>query len=195
MQTTATACVLGVCLAATCGGYALWPPKLGEELMKKLSVGLVLVGVLVLAGVVPAGAVAARTLPLVANCGDGPVLFHIIEGEGSLVGFEDPTDRPVVLHGVDGKFIIDIFIDDNEEPVGTVEQIEDFLKGKGTGLKLTECVADHEVPVFSDTFPLDDATAELIFAEFGIEVNPEEGDEVTLTGRFEGTLQVQFPGR
>ncbi len=69
------------------------------------------------------------------------------------------------------------------------------MKGKGTGLKLTECVANDEIPVFSDTFPLNQEIAELIFAEFGIEVNPEEGDDVTVTGRFEGTLQVQFPGR
>ena len=163
--------------------------------MKKLSVGFVLVAVLVMAGAVPAGAVAAKTLPLDADCGDrGDLTFHIIEGEGSLVGFEEATGRPVVLHGVDGKFIIDVFVD-GEGPVGSVEQVEDFLKGKGNGLKLTHCEADDEVPIFSDTFPLNEETAGLIFAEFGIEVDPNEGDEVTVTGRFEGTLQVQFPGR
>jgi hypothetical protein len=155
--------------------------------MKKLSVGLVLVAVLVVAGAVPAGAEAAHTLPLSTDCGD----FNIIEGQGSLVGFEVSTGRPVVLHGVEGKFVIDVFVDGDF--VDDVEEPEDFLKGNGRGLKLTNCLVDDEVLIFDETNDLDEDLAAEILAEFGIVV-PEVG-EVRVTGRFEGTLQVQFPGR
>ncbi len=163
--------------------------------MKKLSVGFILVAGLMVAGAVPAGAVAAHTLPLVADCGDGAVTFNIIEGEGSLVGFDDQTGRPVVLHGADGEFIVQATIDDDPTVVDSVAFPEEFLKGMGKGLQLTECEVDPDFAIEVFTLPLNDETAALILGELGIVVDPAAGDEITLISTFEGVLMVQFPGR
>jgi len=139
----------------------------------------------------PVGAVPASTLPLTVDCDDrGTLTFDLILADASIVGFELGTGKPVVFHGVAGEFVDTLEVG---EDVYTAEFPESFVGGKGKGLKLTECVTDGAAEVYSDTFTVDDETAAIIFDEFEVEVAP--GTVVTLTGTFEGTAMVQFPGR
>ncbi|MDH3305988.1 MAG: hypothetical protein OEO77_00510 [Acidimicrobiia bacterium] len=164
--------------------------------MRKLPVVLSSVVALMLAFALPVGAFAAKTLPLTADCGDrGTVTFHIIAAEGSLVGFESTTGQPVVFHGVEGAFVQEFTIDSDTDPSYFVEFEESFLKGKGNGLQLTSCEVDSSIPIEMTTLPLNDETSAVIFSVFGIEIDPDLGNEVTITGKFVGIAMVQFPGR
>lgn len=161
--------------------------------MRRVSLFLALVAVLVVSAALPVGAAAPITVPLTVDCGEGDIVVDIIEAQGSLVGFVDGD--AVVIHAAH------VFETDTVTLESGPQEFEvtlDLVAGMGRGIQgmLTECTFE-DATLFHDELGLLDARVERQLLRFfpGLVIQPDDyGQPVTVSGVGSGTVWLQFPG-